>query len=355
MMYIFKRFVIWMAVTSLAIFLTISFSKTAHAGLISFMASILGSPASASVIPSQVDSNSQTMAVLTPANNLDPSPEKAVEIVPVEQGDTLNADIASANATSTDNSTDISAYTVRDGDTIGSVAKMFDVSVNTILWANSLTSTSVLKTGQTLIILPISGITYTLKSGDTIRGIARKYGADVNDILSYNDMTLTTRLVVGQTIIIPDAETAAISQASRPRSTSNSSKTLKEPLLDNISRLPSYPGYYERPIAGGIVSQGLHGHNAIDLASPVGTPIVAAAPGTVIIDIMNGAWNGGYGNYVVISHPNGTQTLYAHMQRGIVSVGQTVTRGQPIGYIGMTGHTTGPHVHFEVRGARNPF
>ena len=65
----------------------------------------------------------------------------------------------------------------------------------------------------------------------------------------------------------------------------------------------------------------------------------------------NGAWNGGYGNYVVITHGNGTQTLYAHMSHAIVSSGETVSAGQTIGYVGMTGLTTGPHVHFEIRGA----
>jgi murein DD-endopeptidase MepM/ murein hydrolase activator NlpD len=109
-----------------------------------------------------------------------------------------------------------------------------------------------------------------------------------------------------------------------------------------------------RPVSGGRESQGLHGYNAVDLAAPVGTPIYAAAEGTVIVSIMGG-WNGGYGNYVVISHPNGTQTLYAHAKETLVIPGQHVEQGQLIAKIGMTGKTTGPHVHFEIRGARNPF
>jgi murein DD-endopeptidase MepM/ murein hydrolase activator NlpD len=90
---------------------------------------------------------------------------------------------------------------------------------------------------------------------------------------------------------------------------------------------PSYPGYYMRPIIGGRKSQGIHGHNGVDLAAPVGTPIYAAAGGSVIVSIANGGWNGGYGNYVVISHPNGTQTLYAHNSANLVSVGDKVSRG----------------------------
>jgi murein DD-endopeptidase MepM/ murein hydrolase activator NlpD len=66
-------------------------------------------------------------------------------------------------------------------------------------------------------------------------------------------------------------------------------------------------------------------------------------------------WNGGYGQYVVVSHPNGTQTLYAHLSNVIVSQGTSVSQGQVIGYSGSSGRSTGAHLHFEVRGAKNPF
>jgi len=102
------------------------------------------------------------------------------------------------------------------------------------------------------------------------------------------------------------------------------------------------------------LSQGLHGHNAVDLAIGIGNPIDAAADGTVII-AKTGGWNGGYGNYVVISHSNGTETLYAHAEKLFVTPGEQVTQGEEIAKIGVTGETTGPHLHFEVRGAANPF
>ena len=117
---------------------------------------------------------------------------------------------------------------------------------------------------------------------------------------------------------------------------------------------PDLGDYFLRPIAHGIVSQGLHGYNAVDLAAPVGTPIMASAGGVVIISKVGG-WNGGYGNYIVISHPNGTQSVYGHESRNYVSVGQTVTQGQIIGLVGKTGEATGPHLHFEIRRARNDF
>lgn len=108
------------------------------------------------------------------------------------------------------------------------------------------------------------------------------------------------------------------------------------------------------PAPAGRVSQGIHGWNGIDSAAPSGSPVLAAASGTVIISRMGG-WNGGYGNYIVIDHGDGTQTLYAHLSADSVSVGQKVSRGQQIGAVGRTGKATGFHLHFEVRGAKNPF
>ena len=116
-----------------------------------------------------------------------------------------------------------------------------------------------------------------------------------------------------------------------------------------------YAGYYLRPIVGGVRSQGIHGYNGIDIAAHVGTPILASASGDIIIS-KEGGWNGGYGNYVVIRHANGTQTLYSHNSRNAVGIGEHVVQGQVIAYVGATGRTTGPHVHFEIRGGpRNPF
>jgi murein DD-endopeptidase MepM/ murein hydrolase activator NlpD len=109
-----------------------------------------------------------------------------------------------------------------------------------------------------------------------------------------------------------------------------------------------------RPVAGGKKTQGIHGYNGIDIGAPVGTPIYASADGEVIIS-RSGGWNGGYGNYVVIRHSNGTQTLYSHNSKNAVAVGDTVKQGDIIGFIGATGKATGPHLHFEIRGAKNPF
>ena len=86
-------------------------------------------------------------------------------------------------------------------------------------------------------------------------------------------------------------------------------------------------------------------HRGIDIAGPVGTPIVAAAPGTVTYSRWN---SGGFGNLVEITHPDGSLTLYAHNHRNLVSEGEEVSQGQQIAEMGSTGFSTGPHVHFEI-------
>ncbi len=86
-------------------------------------------------------------------------------------------------------------------------------------------------------------------------------------------------------------------------------------------------------------------HEGIDIAASTGAPIWAAAAGTVI----HAGWLGGYGNLVVLDHGNGLATAYAHCSAILVGVGQTVAQGETIALVGSTGHSTGPHLHFEVR------
>jgi LysM repeat protein len=236
----------------------------------------------------------------------------------------------------------ISTYVVRSGDNLAKIAEMFDVSVNTILWANDMTKNSPLKVGQNLVILPVSGVMHTVVKGDTLSTIAKKYSGDIREIASFNDLKITDRISIGDTILIPDGQA---SSSIRP-STSGSSLA--------VNTGPTYDGYYIKPFVGGHRTQGIHGYNGVDYGMPVGTSLYAAAAGTVLISKDSG-YNGGYGSYVVIKHPNNTQTVYGHMSGVTVSVGQKVTQGQTIGYSGNTGRSTGPHLHFEIRGAKNPF
>jgi len=237
----------------------------------------------------------------------------------------------------------ISVYIVREGDTLSTIADMFEVSINTIRWANNMNSQSTIRKDQQLIILPISGLKYTIKKGDTLKNISSSYNADEDEILSYNNLAKASDLKEGDEIIIPNGEVAT-------RVTTKSNSNAK----NTASSAVKSSGYFIRPVNGGVRTQGIHGHNGVDLASSQGTPIMAAAGGKVII-AMQGGWNGGYGNYVVISHGNGMQTLYAHLNSVSVSAGDTVSQGKVIGGMGTTGKSTGVHLHFEVRGGTNPF
>lgn len=234
----------------------------------------------------------------------------------------------------------ISIYVVREKDTLSQIAKLFDVSVNTIIWANDeIRHGDVIKPGQTLIILPINGVKYTVKTGDTISKIAKELKGDADEIMEFNSLAKEDELKAGMEIVVPNG------QYDLP----------KYDFQKYPSSAKEYAGYYLRPINGGRRSQGFHGYNGVDLAAPYGAPILASASGDVIVSKTQG-WNGGYGNYIVIKHSNGTQTLYAHLSKNIVFSGWHVAQGQIIGYIGLSGKTTGPHLHFEIRGGpRNPF
>ena len=278
--------------------------------------------------------------------------QSSVEEIPVEvDGSAVSANLSVTPATSDDknkinNSNDqISVYVVHEGDTLSQIAKMFDVSPNTILWANDIPRKSALKVGQKLVILPVSGIQYTVRKGDTINKIAKNFSADAGDIRDFNDIQDST-LSVGDVIIIPDGM-----EAPTPVVT-----PIKKFINSIISPEPSgvdTSGYFIRP-AKGPKTQGVHGHNGIDISGRGGLSVVAAAEGRVLISLSSG-YNGGYGSYIVINHPNGTQTLYGHLSANFVSAGDYVSQGQLIGNIGNTGKSTGPHLHFEIHGAKNPF
>jgi murein DD-endopeptidase MepM/ murein hydrolase activator NlpD len=175
------------------------------------------------------------------------------------------------------------------------------------------------------------------------------YKVDVIDILSYNDLASDAKIAVGDKLIIPNGEKAE--ESDKPiknlaESTAKDKKYYEAHPTKNLS------GYYISPLESYRKSQGIHDKNAVDLAAPTGTPIHAAASGRVLL--ARSGNNGGFGSLVIISHPNGTETLYAHQSRIATTTGAQVSQGQVIGYVGSTGHSTGPHLHFEVHGARNP-
>ena len=177
------------------------------------------------------------------------------------------------------------------------------------------------------------------RAGYEVRIIdARAESLSIDKILNANPSLIPSKLSIRSTIIIPD---------SRP---------IRSGQLSSLYRLPDLPGYFAIPTTGWNWGR-LHNYNAVDIANACGTPIYAAAEGLVIKERSSG-WNEGYGKYIVIEHPNSTKTKYAHNQKNVVSIGDYVLKGDQIAVIGNTGFTHGPtgcHLHFEVRGAKNPF
>lgn len=314
-----------------------------------------GSSAKAVSTPSEPNAqNSQTIDFLEGAINFDPNPAKGGGDVTIVDNSALLSEVGPtgtiADIEATEHQGKVSLYVVNNGDTLEKVAKMFGITVSTIRFANDLPSGASLRVGQNLVILPIDGIQHTVEKGDTLGSIAKKYSGDIDEILDFNDLTAGKKLTIGDIIVIPNGKeavtsTSAINATSRAKS---------------FSSLPVYSGYYTHPVPLGHKTQGIHGYNGVDYGAPMGTPIYAAAEGVVVVSNFRTSYcgrscGGGYGNYVVIEHPNGTQTLYGHMSTVYAPVGARVDKGQWIGEVGNTGRSTGPHLHFEVRGGRNPF
>lgn len=246
-------------------------------------------------------------------------------------------------------SLETSVYVVRKGDSISAIAEMFEISVNTILWANDMKKGDKLIEGDVLLILPISGLEHTVTKGQTLQSIAKLYKVDIDDITFYNGLDAGAKLAIGDELMIPDGIKA---QENDKPVVDLKASIAKDKKYYEAHPVKNLAGYYVNPVPGYRKSQGIHDKNAVDLAIKTGTPIHAAAAGRVTL-ARNG-YNGGFGNLVIISHPNGTETLYAHQSKIATTTGAQVAQGEIIGYVGSTGRSTGPHLHFEVHGARNP-
>lgn len=326
----------------------------ARAGVLSFFEELRGKNVEAQERAADVQyvQNSQTMALLHAARHVDPNPAKGGGEIQVEDGEALRAETGPLGSLvdveeERRSPDEISLYIVREGDTLSQIAQMFEVSPNTVRWANDLGREEAIHAGQQLVILPVTGVQHTVVEGDTLKSIAEEYDGDVDEILQFNGLTEDAVLSVGDTLTIPGGEIAA------PAPAQSSSESYAAAPVRGASG-PAIAGYYAHPAPGSRRTQGLHGYNGVDFGADVGTRVLASAAGRVIVSRASG-WNGGYGTYIVVDHANGTQTLYAHLSSTIVRQGQNVVQGQVIGYIGNTGRTTGPHLHFEVRGAKNPF
>ncbi|MCA9363607.1 peptidoglycan DD-metalloendopeptidase family protein [Candidatus Kaiserbacteria bacterium] len=324
------------------LFLIVAVPVSVHAGVFSSL--FLQNETAVAVSQPQV-AGAQTVALLKATRAIDRDSAAGGGDVLVEDGALVpsgDIDTNDTDAKSRTSGGEISLYVVRPADTLSQIAEMFDVSAKTVLWANDIRDPEIIQPGDTLIILPITGVQHVVKAGDTVSSIAKKYDGDVEDILAYNQLASANDISVGDTVVIPGGAMHTTVQTSGAGGG------------QRVVATGSGSAGYINPLPGSVRTQGIHGYNAVDLGASVGAPIRAAAAGDVIVAKGSG-YNGGYGLYVVVHHANGTQTLYAHMSSLAVALGDSVSQGETIGYVGNTGRSTGPHLHFEVRGASNPF
>lgn len=251
-------------------------------------------------------------------------------LTPKVLGDTFGGSPAD-----TDN---IIEYNVQPGDTLQSIADNYDISLNTLLWANNLTTSSTIKVGQTLVILPVSGVLHVVKSGDTISQIGQKYKSKTEDIIAFNGLVSEGDIYIGDILIVPGGVMPKVSSPAGGQIA----------IADNFFIFPTE----------GHITQTLHYYNAVDIANKCGASIYAAASGKV--QRVRYGYNFGGGNYITILHSNGVATYYGHLLTIFVKPGDNVTVGDRVAVMGGqpgiagAGRSTGCHLHFEVIGAKNP-
>ena len=227
-------------------------------------------------------------------------------------------------------------YEVEAGDTLSTIGEKFQVTVETIRYANDLSDADSLAVGKKLIILPVSGVRHQVKSGDSVESIAEKYKVSPQAVIDFNYLNEPFALNIGDSLTVPEA-------------------TIPRP----VPAVPSVPSYPSAPYAGTVASgTGQFGwptdsrqitqyfsywHPAIDIGQY--SSIYASDAGTVVF----AGWSPvGYGYLVEVNHGNGYKTGYAHLSQINVSVGQTVGKGQGLGMMGATGRAFGVHLHFMV-------
>jgi murein DD-endopeptidase MepM/ murein hydrolase activator NlpD len=273
----------------------------------------------------------------------------------------------------------LKSYTVQTGDTMYSIARKHGVSVDAVLWANNLTDANVIKVGQSLTIPPATGKLHIAKDGDTLDSLATTYSVSKAGIAAVNGLAEDATLKAGQRLLIPvttktdPAQLAAASSSNPvpidPNGASGSPTPPSSSTLTSMMQTPSvlastgaptvtvtnkkvpkltWPINMSLPKVG--ISRGfMPGHTGIDIYAPVGTPILAAAAGTIKMAANEPTGFSGYGNIVVLDIGDGVQTWYAHCSKFNSAAGDKVKAGDTIGFVGNTGRADGYHLHFELR------
>ncbi|MDP2727822.1 MAG: M23 family metallopeptidase, partial [Dehalococcoidia bacterium] len=208
---------------------------------------------------------------------------------------------------------EISHYVVEEGDTVASLGEKFEISTNTILWANGLSKGATLKPGQELTVLPVSGVLHAIRPNQTLGSIASLYKIKAQKITDANNLDSANDIFAGDLLVIPGGAPLPVS---------------------NYTPLAS--SYFIYPIpAPHYITQGLHPFNAIDFSNGSCGESVFAAAGGIVQKI---GYSSIGGNYVRILHPNGVVTYYGHLSSIGVSPGLQISQGEIVGYSGNTGY-----------------
>lgn len=236
-------------------------------------------------------------------------------------------------------------YLSKSGDTINKISKKYHVSPNTIIKNNdSKKIDDILTPGTKLTILPVDGISHPVEHNETLAELSKRYDVGIQEIVQVNHLDNPHMITEKQKIIIPNA--TELKHRPKPKLVHQAPATRNG---DESSVITGRTGSrLSWPSAGVVTSnygwRWFRMHSGMDVAGPIGTPIKAAKEGRVVY----AGWMGGYGYAIDIEHGSGIRTRYAHCSSLSARVGQTVQRGQVIGAMGSTGHSTGPHLHFEV-------
>lgn len=236
---------------------------------------------------------------------------------------------------------EVKTYVVQDGDNLVTIAAHFGVDVLTVAYNNDITDPHTLQIGQQLRIPPMDAAIYAVKAGDTVEKVAAHFKVDLKIVMDTNRLYFEPEnFAPGKTILVPVAEP------------NYPGFELKQPVrVAYVARAQApapapVPGRRLAWPVGGVITQYFwYAHNGVDIGAPFGAGVAAADEGTVTAD----GWVPVGGLRVCVRHDWGMETCYYHLSASYVDPGQRVKRGQIIGAIGLTGVTTGPHVHWEAR------
>mgnify|MGYP001582158042 CR=1 FL=1 len=243
-------------------------------------------------------------------------------------------------------------HEVQPGDTLSVIAYKYDLSMETILWANSgLGNGNYLKVGQAIKIPPADGVTVKVGKGDNWDKLIGKYKTKISkeELIAWNG---SDTVVEGKEVFVLGGR-KAVEYVATAKGGGRGAKSVpgRNGIIPEAPSIISVPGGWVRPTVGSLTQGYRWGHYAFDIADRSQPAIVAVRAGTVVEAYNDNGWHGGYGNFVLIDHGDGYKTLYAHNAEVYVSPGEYVGQGQVIAKMGNTGRVygaTGIHLHFEL-------